>query len=103
MRAVNRFRDARKRYDGTLARDWLAPVLPMWSALRDQLWQVHQTFWQLNAGDAQKIVGRQRAPVAVQDRMRSLAPARLHLQAGIAEFLKALGQRSQPCTSQAAC
>ena len=94
--AVNRFRDARNRYDGTLARDWPAPVLPMWSALRDQLWQVHQTFWQMNAGDAQLIFDQKRAPAAVQDRMRSLAPALLQLQAGIAEFLNALGQRSKP-------
>ena len=94
--AVNRFRDARNRYDGTLARDWPAPVLPMWSALRDQLWQVHQTFWQMNAGDAQLIFDQRQAPAAVQDRMRSLAPALLQLQAGIAEFLNALGQRSKP-------
>lgn len=94
--AVNRFRDARNRYDGTLARDWPAPVLPMWAALRDQLWQVHQTFWQMNAGDAQLIFDQKQAPAAVQDRMRSLAPALLQLQAGIAEFLNALGQRSKP-------
>ncbi len=94
--AVNRFRDARNRYDGTLARDWPAPVLPMWLALRDQLWQVHQTFWQMNAGDAKLIFDQKKAPAAVQDRMRSLAPALLQLQAGTAEFLNALGQRSKP-------
>ena len=94
--AVNRFRDARNRYDGTLARDWPAPVLPMWSALRDQLWQVHQTFWQMNAGDAKAIFDQKQAPAAVQQRMRSLAPALLQLQAGIAEFLNALGHRSKP-------
>ena len=94
--AVNRFRDARDRYDGTLARDWPPPVLPMWSTLRDQLWQVHQAFWQMNAGDAQLVFDQKKAPVAVQDRMRSLAPALLQLQAGIAEFLNALGQRSKP-------
>jgi hypothetical protein len=94
--AVNRFRDARNRYDGTLARDWPAPVLPMWSALRDQLWQVHQTFWQMNAGDAQQVFDQKKAPAAVQERMRSLAPALLQLQAGIAQFLNALGQRSKP-------
>ena len=68
----------------------------MWAALRDQLWQVHQTFWQMNAGDAQLIFDQKQAPAAVQDRMRSLAPALLQLQAGIAEFLNALGQRSKP-------
>lgn len=94
--AVNRFRDARERHDGSLKRHWPEPVLAQWQRLRDALWQVHQTFWQLNAADSQTIFDSERAPPAVQARMRALEPALVQLQADIAAFLQALGQRSTP-------
>ena len=92
--AVNRFRDARDRHDGTLKRYWPAPVLEQWMVLREQLWQVHQPFWNMNAAESQVIFEQQRSPLATQARMRALEPALAQLQAGIADFLKALGQRS---------
>lgn len=94
--AINRFRDARDRYDGTLRRDWPAPVLPMWVALRDRLWATHQVFWKLNEGDAKAIFDTKKAPPAVQARMQALAPELDALQFGITDFLQALNQRSPP-------
>ena len=94
--AVNRFRDARERHDGALQRRWPAPVLPQWQALREQLWQVHQAFWALNAADSQAIFDRQSTPPEVQTRMRALEPALVQLQAGMADFLKVLASRSTP-------
>ena len=40
---------------GTLDRFWPPAVLAQWQQLRDQLWQVHQTFWQMNSGDVQGV------------------------------------------------
>lgn len=94
--AINRFRDARERHDGTLLRHWPPAVLARWQRLREELWQVHQPFWALNGGDSQRIFDQQRAPVEVQAQMRALEPALVQLQAGIADFLQALGQRSAP-------
>jgi hypothetical protein len=94
--AVNRFRDARERHDGTLKRHWPEGVLAQWQVLRDQLWQVHQPFWNMNAADSQAIFDRQSAPPAVQERMRALEPELVHLQAGIADFLKTLAQGVTP-------
>lgn len=94
--AVNRFRDARDRYDGTLSRDWPPAVLPMWVVLREQLWQVHQTFWRMNAGDSKAIFEQKKAPAAVQAQMRALEPDLHALQAGTSAFLAQLGQRSKP-------
>lgn len=92
--AINRFRDARDRYDGTLQRDWPADVLPKWAALRDQLWQVHQVFWQLNEGDSKVIFEQRRSPPEVQARMMALEPQLKALQSGIESFLKVMSQRS---------
>jgi hypothetical protein len=94
--AVNRFRDARERHDGALKRHWSAQVLEQWHVLREQLWQVHQPFWDMNAADSQAIFDQQRVPPAVQARMRALEPQLVQLQAGIADFLSALAQRSTP-------
>jgi hypothetical protein len=94
--AINRFRDARDRYDGALQRDWPPDVLPMWVALRERLWAVHQVFLAFNDGDSKAIFEQKKAPPAVQARMRALEPDLLALQSGSAEFLKALGQRSKP-------
>ena len=94
--AVNRFRDVRERHDGTLKRHWPEPVLAQWQVLRQQLWQVHQPCWNMNAADSQAIFDRQSAPPAVQERMRALEPELVQLETGIANFLKTLGQRSTP-------
>lgn len=93
---MNRFAPARERHDGSLRRFWPEPVYAQWQTLRERLWSVHQVFRALNAGDAQAIFDRRRAPPAVLDRMRQLDPELSQLQAGIADFLHALSQRSQP-------
>lgn len=92
---MNRFAVARERHDGALRRHWPEPVFAQWQALRDQLWHVHQSFRALNAGEAKAIFDDQHAPPAVLDRMRALDPELTQLQAGIAQFLQALGQRSK--------
>ncbi len=94
--AVTRFRDARERHDGSLQQHWPEGVLGQWRVLRDQLWQVHQTFWNMNAADSQAIFDQQQAPPAVQIRMRALEPELVQLQAGIADFLKTLAQGVTP-------
>jgi hypothetical protein len=92
--AMNRFRDARTRHDGTLQRHWPAPVLERWLVLRETLWQVHQTFWDLNRADSQTIFDQQKAPPAVKERMHALDPQLVQLQADINGFLRSLEQRS---------
>jgi len=90
-----RFARARERYDGTLRRYWPEPVFAQWQALRERLWAIHEAFRALNTGESQLIFDQQSAPPAVQERMRALEPELQRLQSGIAEFLLALGQRSQ--------
>lgn len=92
--AINRFRDARDRYDGALKHDWPPEVLPAWIVLREQLWQVHQTFWKLNGGDSKTIFEQKKAPPEVQARMLELEPQLKVLQSGIESFLKLMSQRS---------
>jgi hypothetical protein len=94
--AVNRFRLARERHDATLKSDWPEGVLANWETLRDQLWQVHQSFWQMNDGDSQRIFDQQVAPPAVQTAMRELEPALAQLDVGIKVFLKTLTQGAKP-------
>ncbi len=94
--AINRFRLARERHDATLKSDWPEGVLTNWEALREQLWQVHQSFWQMNDGDSQRIFDQQIAPPAVQTAMRELEPALVQLDVGIKVFLKTLTQGAKP-------
>ena len=94
--AINRFRDARDRYDGALSRHWPPNVLPMWAAVRDRLWAVHEVFWKLNAGDARTIFETKSSPPEVQARMRSLSSELDTLQSGITDFLQVLNQGSSP-------
>jgi hypothetical protein len=94
--AVNRFRLARERHDGALKVYWPDGVLAQWEVLRDQLWQVHQTFWKMNDGDSQAIFDKQGAPAAVKATMQDLEPALVQLDSGTKAFLKALTQGGTP-------
>lgn len=92
----DRYAPASERHDGSLARFWPAPVLPQWQALRLQLWAVHESFLALNNGDSKFIFENGRAPAAVQQRMQALTPDLARLRASIAEFLRALAERTPP-------
>ncbi|WP_046112000.1 S1 family peptidase [Aquincola tertiaricarbonis] len=94
--AVNRFRDARERHDGALARHWPAPVLARWQALRDSLWSVHQVIWRMNAADSQAIFDAQASPPEVRARMQELEPALQRLQSDIEGFLQQLARKEPP-------
>ena len=94
--AVNRFRLAKERHDGALKIRWPEGVFGQWEVLRDQLWQVHQTFWLLNDGGSQAIFDMQIAPPAVQAAMRDLEPSLKQLEVGIKVFLKTLTQGASP-------
>ena len=95
-RAVNRFGLARNRYDGALDRLWPPAVLPMWQSLRDQLWQAHQSFWQLNEGDSKAIFETHKVPPQVQAQMKALAPTLQTLKSNVDAFLIAIAQRNPP-------
>ena len=92
----DRYAPASERHDGSLSRYWPASVLPQWQALRLQLWAVHESFLALNNGDSKFIFENGRAPAAVQQRMQALAPDLARLRASIAEFLRALAERTAP-------
>lgn len=92
----DRYALASERHDGSLSRYWPAPVLPQWQALRLRLWAVHESFLALNNGDSKFIFENGRAPAAVQQRMQALAPDLAQLRASIAEFLRALAERTPP-------
>ena len=94
--AVNRFRDARERHDATLKTHWPEGVLEQWQMLRDQLWEVHQTFWKLNDTESQAIFDQQKASPAVQKSMQALEPELVQLQANIPAFLKTLSSGVSP-------
>jgi hypothetical protein len=70
--------------------------LPQWQALRLQLWAVHESFLALNNGDSKFIFENGRAPAAVQQRMQALAPDLARLRVSIADFLRALAERTPP-------
>lgn len=90
--SAERFRDAKNKYDGTLKRHWQPEVASQWTALRDQLWAVHQNFLFVNE-HARKIIETERVPKAVRDRMEALDPELVALQGAIAQFLRSLSQR----------
>ncbi len=92
----DRYAPARERHDGSLSRFWPASVLPQWQALRLRLWAVHESFLALNNGDSQFIFENGRAPLPVQQRMQALAPNLAQLRVSIAEFLRALAERTPP-------
>ena len=92
----DRYAPASERHDGSLSRFWPAPVLPQWQALRLRLWAVHESFLALNNGDSKFIFENGRAPAAVQQRMQALTPDLARLRASIAEFLRALAERTPP-------
>ncbi len=94
--AVDRFSLARERHDATLKTHWPAGMLEQWQVLRDQLWQVHQTFWKLNDADTQAIFDQQKASPAVQQSMLALEPELVQLQASIPAFLRTLAQGVTP-------
>jgi hypothetical protein len=92
-RAVDRFKTARDKYDGTLRRRWSADVLPRWGELRDHLWNIHLVFFRLNGDSARRIVqtdalSRRRAGADGADR----AGVGL-LEAGMARFADDLGRK----------
>lgn len=89
-----RYAPASERHDGSLRRHWPAPVFAQWQALRVRLWAVHEAFLALNEGDSKIIFETGLAPAAVQQRMQALAPDLAQLRASIAEFLRALAQRT---------
>lgn len=90
--SVDRFRDARDKYDGTLRRDWPPEVAPMWSTLREQLWAIHLNFWRVNP-HAREIFESERTPAVVREQMKALEPELAALESAIAQFLRTLGQR----------
>ena len=90
----DRYAPASERHDGSLRRHWPPAVLTQWQALRRQLWAVHEAFLALNDGESRVIFETGRAPPAVQQRMQALAPDLAQLRASIAEFLRALAQRT---------
>ena len=89
-----RYAPASERHDGSLRRHWPPAVFAQWQALRRQLWAVHVAFLALNDGESRIIFETGRAPPAVQQRMQALAPDLAQLRASIADFLRALGQRT---------
>jgi hypothetical protein len=93
---MKRYMPARERHDGALRRYWPEAVFMQWQALRDLLWRIHENFLAFNEGDSKFIFDNGRAPEAVQKRMRALEPDLRQLQTDIAEFLRALSQRSKP-------
>lgn len=90
----DRYAPASERHDGSLRRYWPAPVFKQWQALRVRLWAVHESFLALNDGDSKLIFETGRAPPPLQQRMHALAPDLAQLRASIAEFLRALAQRT---------
>ena len=90
----DRYAPASERHDGSLRRHWPAPVFAQWQALRVRLWAVHESFLALNDGDSKLIFETGRAPAPLQQRMHALAPDLAQLRASIAEFLRALAQRT---------
>ena len=69
-------------------------MFAQWQALRVRLWSVHESFLALNDGDSKLIFETGRAPAPLQQRMHALAPELAQLRASIAEFLRALAQRT---------
>ena len=90
--AIERYRDARDKYDGTLRRHWHDDVAPAWSKLRDSLWAVHLNFWRVNV-HAREIFETERTPTVVREQMKVLEPELAALEGAIAQFLRTLGQR----------
>lgn len=91
--AVDRFRAARDKYDGTLLRNWPAGTLPQWQALRERLWQIHMLFFGLNGPSAATITRTERSPPPVREQMAALEPELARLQSDIARFADHLGKR----------
>lgn len=89
---LNRFRDARDKYDGTLRRHWPEAVAPSWSALRERLWAVHLNFWRVNP-QAREIYETERTPMTVREQMNAIEPEMAALENAIAQFLRSLGQQ----------
>lgn len=85
--ALGRFLRVRETYDGSLATQWPAPVLPAWRALRDELWSVHQTFWRLNM-QMEEIYRSQHGSPELSAQMIALEPELLRLEVEIAQFLR---------------
>lgn len=91
--AVDRFKAARDKYDGTLERNWPADVLPEWQALRDRLWDIHMVFFRLNEQFTTTITRTERSPPEVRAQMAALEPKLVRLQSDIARFADHLGKR----------
>lgn len=91
--AVDRFKAARDKYDGTLQRNWPAGTLPQWQALRERLWQIHMQFFGLNGASTTTITRTERSPPPVREQMAALEPELATLQREIARFADDLGKR----------
>lgn len=91
--AVDRFKAARDKYDGTLQRDWPPGLLPEWQALRARLWNIHMQFFALNGERATTITRTERSPPPVRAHMAALEPELAALQGDIARFANHLGTR----------
>lgn len=91
--AVQRFRDARDKYDGTLRRHWPPTVVASWATLRDQLWDVHLNFYRLNAQNPRTFQSERTTP-DLRARMQELEPALVALESGMRAFLQSLATRS---------
>ncbi len=94
-RAIARFRDARDKYDGSLAVHWPAEALPTWQRLRETLWDVHLKFWAVNT-QARQIFESQTVPATVTAQMQALEPALESLQGDIQRFLQILNHQEKP-------
>lgn len=91
--AVDRFKSARDKYDGTLQRYWPADMLPEWQTLRDRLWKIHMQFYRLNDQSTTTITRTERSPPPVRQQMAALEPELVALQSDIARFADHLGKR----------
>jgi hypothetical protein len=91
--AVDRFKTARDKYDGTLQRNWRAGTFQEWQALRERLWTIHMQFFGLNGERAATITRTERSPPPVRQQMAALEPELAALQQEIARFADHLGTR----------
>lgn len=90
--AIRHFSDVREKYDGTLNQYWGTDLLGNWQSLRGELWNLHQTFWQMNSVTEQ-IWKTGVTPEPARSQLVALEPGIQHLQDGIQHFTSELGVR----------
>ena len=91
--AVDRFKTARDKYDGTLQQNWPTATLPEWQGLRERLWKIHMVFFHLNDKNTMTITRTQTSPAPVRAQMAALEPELASLEYDIARFAGHLANR----------